>query len=57
MTTYLYFERDADINKIIRYIKNGEYPNDVDTKEKQSKFRRKFKAFKIIDNKLVYVGI
>lgn len=60
MTTYLYtklnqyFERDADINKVIRYIRNGEFPNDVDTKEKQSKFRRKFKAFKIIDNKLVY---
>jgi hypothetical protein len=60
MTTYLYtklnqyFERDADINKVIRYIKNGTFPSDVDTKIKENKFKRKFKNFKVIDNKLVY---
>jgi hypothetical protein len=60
MTTYLYtklnqyFERDADINKVIRYIKNGTFPSDVDTKIKENKFKRKFKSFKVIDNKLIY---
>lgn len=60
MTTFLYtklnqyFERDADINKVIRFLKNGVYPIDVETMEERGKFTRKFKGFKVIDNKLVY---
>ena len=60
MTTFLYtklnqyFERDADINKVIRFLNNGVYPNDVETMEERSKFSKKFKGFKVIDNKLVY---
>ena len=60
MSTYLYtklnqyFERDADINKVIRYFKNGTYPVDVDTAEKRTFFLKKFKGFKVIDNKLIY---
>ena len=59
-TTYLYtklnqyFEKDSDINAVIRYLNNKTYPNDVETMEDRSKFRKKFKKFKVVDNKLIY---
>jgi hypothetical protein len=59
-TTYLYtklnqyFEKDSDINAVIRYLNNKIYPNDVETIEDRSKFRKKFKKFKVVDNKLIY---
>ena len=49
-----YFERDADINKVVRYLKDGTFSNDLDTVEKRNTFKNKFKGFKILDNKLVY---
>lgn len=60
MSTYLYnklnlyFEKDADINKVIKYKKTDTYPNDIDTVEKQKHFKGKFKDFNVVDNKLVY---
>ena len=59
-TTYLYkklnqyFEKDSDINAVIRYLNTKTYPNDVETIEDRSKFRKKFKKFKVVDNKLIY---
>ena len=59
-TTYLYtklnqyFMKDSDINAVIRYLNNKTYPNDVETIEDRSKFRKKFKKFKVVDNKLIY---
>jgi len=59
-TTYLYtklnqfFVRDADIFGVIRYLNNGTYPNNVDNDDAKSKFRKKFKNFKVVNSKLVY---
>lgn len=59
-STYLYtklnqfFVRDADIFGVIRYLNNGTYPNNVDNDNAKSKFRKKFKKFKVVNNKLVY---
>jgi hypothetical protein len=49
-----YFERDADINKVVRYLKDGTFSVDLDTVEKRNFFKKKFKGFKVVDNKLVY---
>ena len=60
MTTYLYsklnqyFVRDADINKVIRFKKDNIYPNDLETDKDRNTFRKKYKDFKVENNKLVY---
>ena len=60
MTTYLYsklnqyFVRDADINKVIRFKKDNIYPNDLETDKERNTFRKKYKDFKVENNKLVY---
>ena len=60
MTTYLYtklnqyFLKDIDINNVIRFKRENIYPSDLDTDDKKNKFRKKFKDFKVINNKLVY---
>jgi hypothetical protein len=46
--------RDADIFGVIRYLNNGTYPINVDNDDAKSKFRKKFKNFKVVNSKLVY---